>query len=155
MFSPSYLFAAPGAILALAGLALVLILAWGPVHVGRARLDVHWMAAGLLAALLGFQLIEFGLAARLYTVTHRFPHRDRLLEWLRKRVRLEHGLLVGGTMFVAGLGLDVWIVVEWIAGGFGALARVRTAILATALAALGAQTVFFSFFAAIVGERRP
>lgn len=152
MYSPLAVFLLPGLLLSLAGAILVVGLAGGPVHVGPARFDIHWLVAGLLALLVGLQTMQFGAAARLYTVKHRVHEHDRLLAWLLGKCRVEYGLLAGSAMFLAGLAIDVDILWGWIASGFGALDRVRAALLATALLAVGIQTIAFSFLMAILAD---
>jgi hypothetical protein len=155
LFAPLKLFLVPGGLLAGLGLLLLLILAWGPVQVGGFHFDVHWMAVGLAALLVGMQLIEFGAAARLYSVTHRFPEHAPWLARLRGRVRLEHGLLAGAGLLLAGLGIDLWILWEWLAGGMGPLDRIRPALAATGLVAAGVQVLFFACFVSILTSGGP
>lgn len=154
MFSPLHLFLLPAVVLLLAGLLLTVPLAAGPLRIGSARFDMHWMVLGVLLVLLGLQILYFGVAARCYTVWHRFPMPDRWLDILAPRVHLEHGLLIGGVLSFAGLAIDIWVLIDWVDVGFGALQRVRPALLATAMIAAGVQTVFFSFFMAIMKDKQ-
>ena len=152
MYSPLALFLAPGGALTLVGALLVAVLATGPVSIGPARLDVHWLAVGLLSLLVGIQMVQFGVVARFYTATHLLPERDPLLDWLRRTCRLEHALAAGGLMILAGLAVDALILREWIASEFGALERVRPALLATALMAAGVQWISFAFLMGILAD---
>jgi hypothetical protein len=152
MYSPLALFFAPGMFLAVLGAVLVAGLAAGPVRIGPVRFDVHWLVVGLLSLLVGVQVIQFGVAARLYAVRRLLPEHDRLLEWLRRRARVEHGLTLGGLMLLAGLAIDLAILWEWVANNFGELSRVRLALLATALMAAGVQWIAFSFLMAILAD---
>ncbi len=155
LFSPAYLFLLPGLLLAGFGGLLLLSQVAGPVDWRGWRMDVHWMALGLAAFLVGFSLVQFGVAARVFTSVHRFPHADPLFDWLRRRLRVEHGLVAGGLLFAAGFALDGWILAEWVANGYGELHRLRQALFATALLAVGVEIAFGALLADLICERPP
>jgi hypothetical protein len=111
------------------------------------------MIAGCLATLVGAQVVQMGLFARTYAVLY-LDDRDPLLERVWSRVRLEHGLLLGSTLLLAGIGILVAIVVEWARNDFGALAREHESLLALTLVGLGVQTIFGSFFLSVLGLRK-
>lgn len=151
--SPTYLFLLPGSIVLLAGLVLLLPLVAGPVEVFGRVWHVHTMIAGSTATILGAQIIQLGLFARTYAVLYlgdREPRFERL--WLR--IRLEHGLLLGGVLVAAGSVLLLAIFVHWAASGFGELGAVHPSLFGMTLLALGAQTIFGSFFLSILGLRK-
>jgi hypothetical protein len=150
MFSPLHLFLIPGVFLVVVGLLFLLLPAGGVFRVSGLHLDVHWMVLAVLLLVVGVQVVQFGVLARLYTVVHRFPEHDPPLEWLRAHFRIEYGILFGVCFFGLGFGIDSWVLWEWIQAGFGTLEKVRPAILATALMAVGVQFVFFSFLAEIM-----
>jgi hypothetical protein len=80
--------------------------------------------------------------------------KDRWFDAMRARLRLEHGLLLGGAVTLVGLILCGYVVVKWIDRGFGRLAEERIAILATVLVVVGIQVFFTSFLLSILGLRR-
>jgi hypothetical protein len=73
---------------------------------------------------------------------------------MRARFRLEHGLLLGGGVGVAGLVLAAIIVGQWVNRGFGELSEERLAVLAATLVIVGVQIFFSSFLLSILGLRR-
>jgi hypothetical protein len=73
---------------------------------------------------------------------------------MRARFRLEHGLLLGSGIVLAGLGIGVVIVAQWIDRGFGQLSEERLAVLAAVLVIIGIQVFFSSFLLSILGLRR-
>lgn len=152
MFSPTYLFTLPGLTIFGIGLFLMLALLAGPVHVGPLRFDIHWMVLGSFLTILGFQIVNLGFSARIYTVTHRFQEEDPLLEWLFRWLNLERGLVIGAALFLIGFSTDFLILYHWIQTGFGALNAVRPALFGSTLMAIGVQTIFSSFFISILGE---
>jgi hypothetical protein len=73
---------------------------------------------------------------------------------MRARYRLEHGLLLGGLLILAGVIFGAAIVVDWIHHGFGVLSEERIAVLAATLIIVGIQIFFSSFLLSILGLRR-
>jgi hypothetical protein len=73
---------------------------------------------------------------------------------MRARFRLEHGLLAGGAIILAGVVIGAVIVGTWIGRGFGELSETRLAILAATFITVGVQVFFSSFLLSILGLRR-
>jgi hypothetical protein len=94
-----------------------------------------------------------GLCAHVYGM-YFMGDRDPWFERMRARFRLEHGLLLGGGVFAAGLAVAGVIVVKWASRGFGVLSEERLAVLAAALMIIGLQVFFSSFLLSILGLRR-
>jgi glycosyltransferase involved in cell wall biosynthesis len=152
LYSPSWLYFLPGIILLLLGVAGMLVLASGPVDVFGRAWQIHTMLAFVAATILGAQIVQLGVFARTYAMTH-FGVRDALLERLWHRVRLEHGLIAGGAVFAAGAAVLIWIFVEWANAGFGPLRHEYATALGFTLVALGVQIVFGSFFIGVLTMR--
>jgi glycosyltransferase involved in cell wall biosynthesis len=152
LYSPSWLYFLPGAVLLLLGLAGMLVLASGPVNVFGRPWQIHTMLAFVAATILGAQILQLGVFARTYAMTHYGEH-DALLERLWRRVRLEHGLAVGGALAAVGAGVLIWIFVEWANAGFGPLRHEYATALGFTLLALGVQIVFGSFFIGVLTMR--
>jgi hypothetical protein len=74
---------------------------------------------------------------------------------MRVRFRLEHGLLAGGIVIVAGLILGGVLVGIWIESGLGSLAEQKLAVLSATLITVGAEVFFTAFLLSILGLRRP
>ena len=153
LHSSTFLFLIPGLFLLLIGLAIMLPLATGPVTLFGVTWYIHAMIAGSLATLVGAQIVQLGLFARTYALLYLNEH-DPMLERAWRRVRLEHGLLVGAALVVVGGGVLVAILAEWASGGFGALGRVHEALFGMTLVGLGVQTLFGSFFLSVLGLRK-
>ena len=157
LYSPSWLYFLPGTLLLLLGLAGMVVLASGPVNVFGRPWQIHTMLACVAATILGAQIVQLGVFARTYAVT-RYGEHDPLLERLWQRVRLEHGLIAGGTLFAIGVGILIAIFVDWAQHGFGPLGHEYATALGFTLVALGVQVVFGSFFIGVLtmrAESRP
>ena len=150
--SPTHLFLVPGVTLLALGLLGMLAVLVNLSFFGRAW-DLHAMIAASMATIAGAQVVGLGLGARAYGV-HHLGERDPLLERLEGRWRLEHGLLVGGAIFLAGFVIAAAVLITWIDRGFGALGEERLAILSLTLIVVGMQVVFTSFLLSIIGLRR-
>ena len=99
--SPLHLFLLPGALLAGLG---VLVMAGVLAHVtvlGH-QWDIHTLIGGSLLLILGTQVAALGLCALTYGV-YFMGEENPWFERMRARFRLEHGLLLGGVVGVAGL----------------------------------------------------
>jgi len=150
--SPNHLFILPGALLALLG-ALVAALVLAQVNVFGRQWDLHTLMGGALLMIVGTQVVALGLCAHAYG-TYFMNERDPWFDRMRARFRLEHGLLLGGAVVLAGLAIGVGIAVDWISRGFGSLGQERLAILALTLVIVGIQVFFSSFLLSILGLRR-
>jgi hypothetical protein len=80
--------------------------------------------------------------------------RDRWFDRMRARFTLEHGLLLGGSVILAGIIIGAFIVIAWINHGFGRLSYENLAVLAATLIIVGIQVFFSSFLLSILGLRR-
>src|SRR5918994_4202970 len=151
--SPKHLFLAPGAAMAVLG---TLIMAAVLAHVSFLghQWDVHALIGGALMLILGTQVIALGLCAMAYGV-YFMSERDEWFDHMRARFRLEHGLLAGGIVIVAGLILGGVVVGIWIESGLGSLAEQKLAVLSATLITVGAEVFFTSFLLSILGLRRP
>jgi hypothetical protein len=115
--------------------------------------DLHAMIAGCLLLIVGVQVLGMGLCAHAYG-TYFMGDRDPWFDRMRARFKLEHGLLVGGVIGLAGLAIAGVIVGIWANRGFGGLSEERLAVLAATLIIVGIQVFFSSFLLSILGLRR-
>jgi glycosyltransferase involved in cell wall biosynthesis len=150
--SPNWLFIVPGAALAVFGVFVSLTVLLQIQVLGR-EWDLHAMVAGALLMIVGTQVLALGLCAHAYG-TYFMGEQDPWFDRMRARFKLEHGLLLGGTIIFAGLVMAAVILVTWIERGFGQLSEERLAVLAATLLIVGLQIFFSSFLLSILGLRR-
>jgi glycosyltransferase involved in cell wall biosynthesis len=154
LFSPRWLFVWPGCALLLAGLALFLPLSFGPVHLGRIRLDTNSLLVASMMLVIGFQVLFFGVFTRLYCMLRGLlPERPELANLLRP-FALEKGILAGLVVILAGAGLLAGALWKWKSVGFGELSypeSLRLVIPSVTCLMLGVQIIFSSFFVSILG----
>lgn len=150
--SPTHLFIVPGSVMTALGALVQLVVIAHLAFFGR-QWQVHALIAGALLTIVGVQVVALGICAHAYG-TYFMGERDRWFDRMRARYRLEHGLMLGGAITVAGLGAGTWIVVDWITNGFGALGEENLAVLAATLVIIGIEIFFTSFLLSILGLRR-
>jgi hypothetical protein len=150
--SPTHLFIVPGAVMTFLG-TLVTLTVLAKVSILGRSWELHAMIAGSLLMIVGVQVVALGLCAHAYG-TYFMGERDAWFDRMRTRFRLEHGLLLGGTIGATGLVIAAVIAVKWIDRGLGALGEERLAVLAATLIIVGIQVFFSSFLLSILGLRR-
>jgi glycosyltransferase involved in cell wall biosynthesis len=150
--SPNHLFIAPGALLAGVGTVIVIWVGAGLDFFGR-NWGLHALIGGALLMIVGTQVLALGLCAHAYG-TYFMGEKDPWFDRMRKRFRLEHGLLLGGAFLLVGLVMGAVIVATWIAHGLGSLADERLAVVAASLMIVGIQIFFSAFLLSILGLRR-
>lgn len=150
LFAPSVLFQLPGLILILLGATGVALLADGPRELFGRIWDYHVLLVAALAVLLGHSLVLFDLLAKTFSMGAGLAPPDRWLRRFHRYFSLERGVLVGALIALAGLGVEVAVVVEWLRSGGGALMAVRPMVIGLALLLVGIQTFFGSFLLSLL-----
>ncbi|HEY5381461.1 MAG TPA: glycosyltransferase family 2 protein [Acidobacteriaceae bacterium] len=157
MYSPRWLFLIPGLALMIAGLALMAWLLPAERPLGHVNLGVDTLAYAAAAVLLGFQLVFFGIAAKVFATTEGLlPEDPSFNRWFRY-ITLETGLAAGVLLLLAGLGIAISSVVSWAHTGYGSLPPVtmmRHTLPAMLCLMLGTEVCFASFFLSLLGLRR-
>lgn len=150
LYSPNWLFLAPGLALFALGLLALAALAPGPLPLGGHAWDVHAMVLASLCAILGGQVLTLGLSAKAYSYRHRFDPHDRLIRRFYRVFSLERGLVCGLVLFGAGFAINAGILKTWLDADMGPLDAVRPALAAATLMILGTQIAFASFLLSIL-----
>lgn len=157
LFSPLWLFLIPGAAMFFLGMAAEVLLAGSPVRVAGIELDIHTMLIGSFMAVLGFQIVIFGIFTKSFAVNQGIHPPSLPLERLVRILRLEFGVAAGLVLLLGG-GLYLLFALEhWKEASFGALnprITMRQVIPAVTLLSLGVQTIFASFFLGVLGLGR-
>jgi glycosyltransferase involved in cell wall biosynthesis len=150
--SPTWLFLVPGLVMVAVGLLMGVVVLTGANFLGR-EWDLHTLIGSAMLVIVGSQVVQFGVFGRAYAAYYLDEH-DRLFDRLRGRLRLEHGLIAGGLVLLAGLAICAVVAGIWIDRGFGELREQKLAVAGLTLVVLGIQMVFGSFFLSVLGLRR-
>jgi glycosyltransferase involved in cell wall biosynthesis len=151
--SPTWLFVVPAMLMLTIGLLGFLVVMTGVQLFGR-EWETHTLIASTTLCIAGVQVLQLGAFARAYAFYY-LGERDRLFEALQRRLRLEHGLALGGALLLAGLAIGTLVLIQWLQRGLGSLAEERLALVGLTLMVLGLQVIFGAFFLSILGLRRP
>ena len=155
LYAPNWLFLLPGASSFFLGLALVFWLLPGPQRIGaRVVLDRQTMIFGVMFTIIGAQIIGVGLCAKVFSYAERFDRKSLSLKRWLVRVKLEHGLLLGGVLFFAGLAGCLRVVWHFIATGFAPVFEERQVLFWSMWLFLGVQVIFMSFLMSMLGISR-
>jgi glycosyltransferase involved in cell wall biosynthesis len=157
MYSPRWLFLFPGLLLMVVGLGLTAWLLPAERPLGHVNLGVDTLAYAAAAVLLGFQLVFFGIAAKVFAITEGLlPEDESFARWFQF-ITLETGLIAGVLLFLAGVGIAVSSVLSWSHTGYGPLPPVsmmRHTLPAMLCLMLGTEICFASFFLSLLGLKR-
>jgi hypothetical protein len=157
LFSPRWLFFAPGAVLLLLGLVIGGLTATGPITIGAVTFDVDTLVAAAGMVIIGFQSVLFWLFTRFYASSEGFlPESPRAVKVLA-RVSLERVLILGGLIGLAGLAGLVFSLTDWQANGFGHLNyehAMRVMVPSVTALTLSSQAILGCFFLSILGIKQ-
>lgn len=156
LMCPLWLYLIPAGLLMASGAGTMVWLTPGPRTIGRVGLDVHTMLLGALCVLLGNQTVWLWAYARIYGWRSGLLPPGTFSPRAFRLLNLERGLLAGGGLCLAGLGLNLWLVFEWIGQDLGALdvrITLRYVLWGFTALVLGVQTIYGSFFLSMLGMR--
>lgn len=156
MYSPRWLFLLPGFALALLG-AAGYALALPGARLGGAQLDVNALLYSSLFVILGYQSILFAILTKTFAVAQGLLPMTAPVRRFFDVFNLERGLLAGLAITVLGFTLLGMVLFRWWSAGFGPMdypSTLRLSIPGMMFTSLGVQTLFFSFFASILGLQR-
>lgn len=152
--APNWLFLLPGGLLMALGLGIVLWLLPGPASAGGIGLNTNTISLAMMLILLGMHIFSIGLFVKVFSYTEKLARNQlSLARWL-KRLKLEHGLLVGAALFTFGFAGDTIVLAQWAARGFGHLDAVRRVFFCTLSLFLGVEVIFSSVFLSMLGIQR-
>jgi hypothetical protein len=147
--SPQWLFLYPGLVLTALGIVGATMLTVGPIQVpGVFTLDINALLYFSMAAVVGMQIIFFGLFAHALGRRIHLQIASRFVERLLKLASLEAAIGTGIFVVALGVGGVFYAVLQWGHSSFGALVpseMMRITIPSVAAVAVGAQIVFGGF----------
>jgi len=143
LYSPAYVFLIPGIALFAFGVLMSVVTLLGLRIFYNP--GIHTLIASGLLALLGYQLIFFGIAGEVYR-SRQGMKRSGLTDFVMKKLSLELGACLGIAIFLAGFLYTASMILNWVSSGFRELPFIYQDFVALLLLVIGLQTFFFSFF---------
>jgi glycosyltransferase involved in cell wall biosynthesis len=154
LFSPQWLFLAPGICLSAMGIIFAAALSLENIKIGGVAFDVGTLAVACMTVIIGFQLVAFAFFTKVFAIAEGLLPDDPKFSRAFKFFNLEKGILCGLAVLLAGIVLSARAVWVWRQSGFGELSpeeNLRRLIPAATLIVLGIQSIFSSFFMSALG----
>lgn len=157
LYSPRWLFLAPGVFLTLLGGLFGGALTCADLQIGGARLNIGALALSYTTLLLGVQLLFFALFTKTFGIREGLLPQDPVLKRLWGVFSLEKGVILSLGVFLFGAGLIASATLRWAQTGFSDMPwqeNLRLIIPGGSLVLLGLQGIFSSFFLSILGLKK-
>jgi glycosyltransferase involved in cell wall biosynthesis len=148
MCSPYALFALPGLVLTVVGIAAIPIALAAGYGVFTARFGPNFMITAAMIAVVGFQLVVFGLLGKIYAHEIDPVFRDPAIERFLERFSVDRGILWGLALALVGLAVGTPTLWRWIDAG--EVPSPGEWILALTLGLIGIETVFSSLLVGVL-----
>jgi glycosyltransferase involved in cell wall biosynthesis len=157
LYSPRWLFFAPGMILLTLGLIIGAATATGPITIGSVTFDVDTLVAAGGMVVIGFQAVLFWLFTRVYARFEGFLPESPNATKVLAMVTLERVLVLGGLIGLAGLAGLIFSLASWQAKLFGGLDyehALRVMVPSVTALTLSFQAILGCFFLSILGIKQ-
>ncbi|MBV8715974.1 MAG: glycosyltransferase family 2 protein [Chloroflexi bacterium] len=151
MYSPTWLYMIPSALLFIVGISLLVALAFSPLNVLGRQWDMHLAAVASMLCVVGAQAAWLGISARTVAVIHGFDPEDKFIRQFYDRFTLERGLVFALAFLLCGGATAGWVIWRWAAHGFPQLDEIRPLLLGVTLVIVGVQSMFNAFFLSLLG----
>lgn len=148
LYAPDFFLLRPGVVLLVLGLLLAGALAAGPFVALGIGFNLHWMLLGVVAATVGYSLVQLALLARVfYDFDRRFT--DRLLT----RMTYDRGMLASALLLLAGAVPNALLLGHWLGNDLHLSAIQYSSVFGLLLVVLGFQTFGFTLLLHMIGRR--
>ena len=163
IYSPRWLFLAPGLLLSVLGIILAAALSVNDIKISAVQLNVGTLMVACMGVVVGFQLVAFAFFTKVFAIAEGLLPEDPRLARVFKLFTLEKGIVAGLVVLLVGMILFLRALWLWQQAHFGLLPsteeNLRRLIPSATLLILGVQVVFSSFFMSVLGlktvSRRP
>jgi glycosyltransferase involved in cell wall biosynthesis len=151
--SPRWLFLYPGLFLSGFGLLGTLLTSRGPVNLGEIQLDLNSFFFFIGLVLVGTQTVFFGILARIFSTNFGTLPLTKSMTRFASKFSLERGIVLGAALLLASLLSALGLFGHWNGNSIVGLDRdsaLRVSGLIVLTSGVGIQTLFASFFAAML-----
>ncbi len=141
LYKHAMLFLTPGAFFFVLGILLIFV-SPSPRY--------HSMILGAFLSILGFQIMALGIYSKIFAAIQGIDRPNGLTRVFMQYNFLEYGMVLGLLVFIYGLLIGTRIISYWVISGFGGLAEIQSAVIASTLAIVGIQIAFAAIFISIL-----
>jgi hypothetical protein len=137
--APDHMMTLPGLCMLAVGFLMVLAQLTGPMTLGRAHLDIHYMILGVTLSLVGTSATTLGLVVGSFMPRGRV----RLLSWLdraHRSVSFDNAASLAGALFVTGFLSDAFVLGYWLYHDQGELTPLFTRLTLFGLVLISMST---------------
>jgi glycosyltransferase involved in cell wall biosynthesis len=110
----------------------------------------HSMILGGFITILGFQIMTLGIYSKIFAAVQGIERPNGVAKFFMRYNLLEYGMVVGFVVFLTGSWIGFGIINTWIKTGFGGLAEIQGAVVASTLAIVGIQMMFAATFISVL-----
>ena len=146
--SPGWAFMAPGLLFILLGLFALAVTVFTTNGLTVGSITWQPIFAGAILLVIGINTIMLGLASKLFAIRLADHEEDWTIRIYRRHLGLERLLAVAAGLAVIGLGIDVIILVEWLADSSRDLLAAAT--IAQSLIVIAVNLAFAALVAAMI-----
>lgn len=148
VMAPRWMYGIPGLLLLTMGAVLSGRLLVSPWHLGSLTFDFHTLLYSSAMVLVGYQMLLFGIFAKLLAVETELHPPKTHLGFFRRRSSLILFVIVGVILILTGLGLGAYSLLTWSNADFGEIQQnftIRVVIASVFSILLGFQTLLAGF----------
>jgi hypothetical protein len=118
--APDHTMTLPGALMLLLGIVLVGSQLGGPMHLGGASFDIHYMILGVTLAMLGLSGLAMGIAVHAIMPEQKL-RKLKALGSVKEWFTFDRAIVTAALLLIAGLGCDGTVLYHWLATHRGTL----------------------------------
>lgn len=155
VLSPRHTLINLGLVLAVLSGAATVVLALGPLTIGKVGFDVNALAFSCMGFLVGVQMFLFGGFAEVYGMTEGIVHQQRFARW-KRWLSLENCAWVGILLILLGVAGGLLAFGAWGSSGFGdqdPRAALRVVLPSATAIGCGILIIFSGLFASLLTLR--
>jgi glycosyltransferase involved in cell wall biosynthesis len=155
MYSPKWLFFAPGLLFVIIGVITTVTLAISPLKIGNFRFGGNTMVYTVLLIIIGTSILSFGIIAKIYA--HECGYIPQKSESLFVKLTADRGSLIGALLCMLGVIATVIALLIGKVGAFGAFETervLRLTLPTLAVFVVGIQLISTAFLADIIRIRK-
>jgi glycosyltransferase involved in cell wall biosynthesis len=124
------------------GVLMTLFYLWGNVEFSH----LHSFILGAILLIGGVQVVIAGIETEVYSITHGYQEKTRLMAAFLNYHSLEKFLVLGGLFIIGGTLVGASIFMRWVYANFGEISQISAGVVALSMILIGIQVITCSVF---------